>query len=58
MRINLSFKENEEYIFNYIKDKGQLNYSVYLKNLVLKDMEGQKKEAPAPKRTGEGDIQW
>lgn len=37
LRIQLSFKDNEKKIYDYIKSK--FNYSAYLKELVLKDME-------------------
>lgn len=37
LRIQLSFKENEKNLYDYIKSK--FNYSAYLKELVLKDME-------------------
>jgi hypothetical protein len=34
--IAVSFKEEEKYIHDYVKK--QLNYSAYLKGLILKDM--------------------
>lgn len=45
MKISLSFKENEEYIYNYIKK--QLSASVYIKQLVIDDMK--KDESPNKK---------
>ena len=35
-KIPVSFKENETYIYNHIKSK--LNFSAYIKELVIKDM--------------------
>lgn len=35
-KIPISFKENEAYIYNHIKSK--LNFSAYIKELVIKDM--------------------
>lgn len=37
MKIGISFKENEKYIYEHINN--QLSSSIYIKQLVLKDME-------------------
>jgi hypothetical protein len=44
LKIGISFKENEKPVYNYIKK--QLSPTIYIKQLVLKDM-GKKKE-PGP----------
>lgn len=41
-KLPISFKENEQYIREHITSK--LNYSAYIKELVLKDMNKESKE--------------
>ncbi len=40
MKVQLSFKKNEEDMYKHVKE--QLSESIYLKQLVKKDMEQQK----------------
>lgn len=47
LKIPLSFKQNEKYIYDYVK--GKFNYSAYLKELILKDM-----KAAEPKEENKG----
>lgn len=41
-KLPISFKENEQYIRDYITS--HLNYSAYVKELVLRDMKKERKE--------------
>lgn len=40
LKIPLSFKETEKDMYDYVKK--QLNYSAYLKGLIIKDMDNSK----------------
>lgn len=42
MKISISFKENEKYIYDYLMTK--LSPSIYLKELILLDMKKHKEE--------------